>query len=342
MGRMDAVLEIDDDVAPRPRAGRRARARASRSSSTRGAGRSATSPTASPTRRSAAGSRRARRACSPTSTATSPTSRAALRVVTPGGHARRCARCRRTSTGPERARDDPRQRGPARHHHRGDRARAPPARASADPRLPASPTGTRGARGDARDRGERGDAVGHPRLRRPRDAVLVRDQARPARRVDQLQVAGAAGRSSSGARTSTSSRCASRSSATRAATAHVKAQRKLVGEIVSRARRPRASGSGPGELYDQKKFDTPYIRDFLLDRGALGRRVGDRGAVERAARALRRRDRRRPRGAFAELGVQGWIMCHLSHSYHSGACLYFTFAFKPSAARDAARRSTTW
>ena len=26
----------------------------------------------------------------------------------------------------------------------------------------------------------------------------------------------------------------------------------------------------PGELYDQKKFDTPYIRDFLLDRGTLG------------------------------------------------------------------------
>ena len=22
------------------------------------------------------------------------------------------------------------------------------------------------------------------------------------------------------------------------------------------------------------------------------------------------------------------MMCHLSHSYHSGACLYFTFAFR--------------
>jgi alkyldihydroxyacetonephosphate synthase len=31
---------------------------------------------------------------------------------------------------------------------------------------------------------------------------------------------------------------------------------------------------------------------------------------------------------YAQLGVPGWIMCHLSHSYHSGACLYFTFAFK--------------
>ena len=32
-------------------------------------------------------------------------------------------------------------------------------------------------------------------------------------------------------------------------------------------------------------------------------------------------------GAYAQLGTTGWIMCHLSHSYHSGACLYFTFAF---------------
>ena len=31
--------------------------------------------------------------------------------------------------------------------------------------------------------------------------------------------------------------------------------------------------------------------------------------------------------AFAQLGVQGYVMCHLSHSYHAGACLYFTFSF---------------
>jgi alkyldihydroxyacetonephosphate synthase len=41
------------------------------------------------------------------------------------------------------------------------------------------------------------------------------------------------------------------------------------------------------------------------------------------------------RGAFAALGVQGYVMCHLSHSYHGGACLYFTFAFRPVAGRDA-------
>ena len=27
-------------------------------------------------------------------------------------------------------------------------------------------------------------------------------------------------------------------------------------------------------------------------------------------------------------------MCHLSHSYHAGACLYFTFAFRSGAGDD--------
>jgi len=40
------------------------------------------------------------------------------------------------------------------------------------------------------------------------------------------------------------------------------------------------------------------------------------------------------RAQFADLGIPGWIMCHLSHSYHSGACLYFTFAIRPSGTRD--------
>ena len=32
--------------------------------------------------------------------------------------------------------------------------------------------------------------------------------------------------------------------------------------------------------------------------------------------------------AFAQLNAQGYLMCHLSHSYHAGACLYFTLAFR--------------
>ena len=50
---------------------------------------------------------------------------------------------------------------------------------------------------------------------------------------------------------------------------HVTAQRRAVGKLVKR-HGGLCIGSGPGALYDQKKFDIPYIRDFLLDRGAAG------------------------------------------------------------------------
>ena len=113
---------------------------------------------------------------------------------------------------------------------------------------------------------------------------------------------------------------------------HVAAQRKLVGRIVRR-HGGLAIGTGPGALYDQKKFDTPYIRDFLLDRGALGD-VSETSAPWSALPGLYDNVMAAARGAFSDLGVMGYIMCHLSHSYHSGACLYFTFAFKPAGGRE--------
>jgi alkyldihydroxyacetonephosphate synthase len=113
---------------------------------------------------------------------------------------------------------------------------------------------------------------------------------------------------------------------------HVTAQRKAVGELVKR-HGGLCIGSGPGALYDQKKFDTPHIRDFLLDRGAAGdvsetampwsRLMPVYDAVTAAAQ-----------DAFAQRGVHGYLMCHLSHSYHAGACLYFTFAFLPAPGGD--------
>jgi alkyldihydroxyacetonephosphate synthase len=115
--------------------------------------------------------------------------------------------------------------------------------------------------------------------------------------------------------------------------AHVATQRKLVGRIVSRFG-GLCIGSSPGELYDQKKFDTPYIRDFLLDRGAPAD-VSETSAPWSALRPLYDNVMAAAHGAFAHLGVTGYIMCHLSHSYHAGACLYFTFAFNPSGTREA-------
>jgi alkyldihydroxyacetonephosphate synthase len=113
---------------------------------------------------------------------------------------------------------------------------------------------------------------------------------------------------------------------------HVAQQRRAVGRIVKR-HRGLCIGSGPGALYDQKKFDTPYIRDFLLDRGALGD-VSETAMPWSRLTPVYEAVIEAGSGALAALGVQGYLMCHLSHSYHAGACLYFTFAFSPTPGGD--------
>jgi len=107
--------------------------------------------------------------------------------------------------------------------------------------------------------------------------------------------------------------------------AHAKRQKKLVDAIVKK-HGGMGVGKGPGVLYDQKKFDTPYLRDFLLDRGAAGD-VSESAMPWSKINQLHDAVRVAADKAFDEIGIQGWIMSHLSHSYHSGACLYFTFAF---------------
>ncbi len=113
---------------------------------------------------------------------------------------------------------------------------------------------------------------------------------------------------------------------------YVKANRGIVAAIVRRHGGV-VVGAGPGTLYDQKKFDTPYIRDFLLDRGALGD-VSETSASWSGLQPLYDAVNAAAHEAYRSIGVRGWVMCHLSHSYHSGACLYFTFAFPPAAGSD--------
>lgn len=120
---------------------------------------------------------------------------------------------------------------------------------------------------------------------------------------------------------------------------HVKLQKKLVGDIVSK-HNGICIGSSPGELYDQKKFDTPYIRDHLLNYGGLAD-VSETAAPWSVLPTLYDGVIDAANKAFEELDVAGWIMCHLSHSAHAGACLYFTFAFKGSEKLDVLEQYAT-
>jgi hypothetical protein len=120
---------------------------------------------------------------------------------------------------------------------------------------------------------------------------------------------------------------------------HVDRQKLIVDEIVSRHGRM-CVGTGPGELYDQQKFDTPYLRDFLLDRGALAD-VSETSAPWAHLEPLYKGTVRRANEAFDRIGVKGYIMCHLAHSYHAGARLYFTFAFRPHRAATHSSSTTS-
>lgn len=111
--------------------------------------------------------------------------------------------------------------------------------------------------------------------------------------------------------------------------ANVEREKAIVKKIVSR-NGGITLGAGPGAVYDQKKFDTPYLRDFLMnyqvfgdvcETGATWSDLNEVHATVYDAFYQVRRDADGP----------GFMFCHMSHSYHGGACLYFTFAFPYSS-----------
>ncbi|MDO5645807.1 MAG: FAD-binding oxidoreductase [Dermabacter sp.] len=91
-------------------------------------------------------------------------------------------------------------------------------------------------------------------------------------------------------------------------------------------------GAGPGAIYDQKKFDTPYLRDFLLGLNVYGD-VSDTGATWDRINEMHSSVYDAFYRTLGDLGLRGYFFCHMSHSYHQGACLYFTFAV-PYASDD--------
>ena len=104
---------------------------------------------------------------------------------------------------------------------------------------------------------------------------------------------------------------------------HVRYEKGLVGKIV-RKHGGFGVGSGPGSMYDQKKYDTPYIRDYMLDRGLICD-VSETTTPWSKAVEIYDETRKAFFKALETTGRQGTVFCHLSHSYHAGACQYFTF-----------------
>jgi alkyldihydroxyacetonephosphate synthase len=83
-------------------------------------------------------------------------------------------------------------------------------------------------------------------------------------------------------------------------------------------------GRRPGAAWRRGRFQAPYLRDDLLDRGVMAETL-ETAAGWSGLSDLHRRVGDALRDALAGRGTPPLVMCHVSHLYPSGASLYFTF-----------------
>ena len=104
--------------------------------------------------------------------------------------------------------------------------------------------------------------------------------------------------------------------------AHVRARYEEVTALLTAAGGT-ALGEAPARSWEHGRFDAPYLRDALLDAGTITE------TLETATRwsdlaALRAAVTTALTETLAALGTPPLVMCHISHTYPTGASLYFT------------------
>lgn len=85
-------------------------------------------------------------------------------------------------------------------------------------------------------------------------------------------------------------------------------------------------GKRPGDSWVKSRFHMPYLRDNLMDRG-IGVDTLETSTVWSNMHNLQKVTKEAINNTLSEQGLRGMVMCHVSHSYHEGASLYFTFVF---------------
>ncbi|MFJ5548161.1 FAD-binding oxidoreductase [Streptomyces sp. NPDC093225] len=82
-------------------------------------------------------------------------------------------------------------------------------------------------------------------------------------------------------------------------------------------------GEDPAHAWEHGRFDAPYLRDALLDTGALCETL-ETAATWSDLEQLRTAVTGALQGALQASGSTSLVMCHVSHVYPTGASLYFT------------------
>lgn len=92
-------------------------------------------------------------------------------------------------------------------------------------------------------------------------------------------------------------------------------------------------GASAGKSFEATKYDFPHIRDFLLDRDVTTD-VSETSTVWSNILPLYQKTMAIARANIEKSGVMPWTGCHISHTYHCGASVYFTFGFRQQPEKE--------
>ena len=92
-------------------------------------------------------------------------------------------------------------------------------------------------------------------------------------------------------------------------------------------------GAEPGRSFAAAKFDFPHLRDYVMDRNIVAD-VSETATTWANLLKLHKNGVAAVERAIRDTGVAPWVGCHVSHSYHTGASLYFTFGCRQREGRE--------
>ncbi|WP_345499789.1 FAD-binding oxidoreductase [Nocardia callitridis] len=108
--------------------------------------------------------------------------------------------------------------------------------------------------------------------------------------------------------------------------AHVAARSAEAGALLA-ANGGTSLGEAPAKEWEHGRFSAPYMRDALLDLGVLCETLETATTWANLAN-LKSKVTAALNGSLRDQGAQPLVMCHISHTYRSGASLYFTVVAK--------------
>jgi alkyldihydroxyacetonephosphate synthase len=92
-------------------------------------------------------------------------------------------------------------------------------------------------------------------------------------------------------------------------------------------------GTTVGDTWSKDKFNIPYLRDYIMDFGCMAD-VAETSTLWSNVLPLYTATIEVVKQRFGQEDGTGYIGCHISHTYQTGACLYFTFAARQPKGRE--------